>query len=156
MIEDTQIPLAGAEFTLTQVDSEKHVVKDESGQPVSQTKTTAQTTGEITFDGLVPGGWYKLDETGTPAGYIKKEGPYYIYINEDGSGILDTTVPHTMISPGSGNEYTVENEPGAALPNTGGPGTEAIYRIGFLLMLMAGAGLMMIKQERRVRVSNKE
>ena len=150
VIKDTEVPLAGAEFTLTQIDDNRHVMKDESGQPIAQVKTTAETTGEITFDGLTTGMWYKLAETGTPAGYITTEGPYYLYIDENGFGTLDTTVEYTMISPESGNVYTVENEPGAVLPNTGGSGTETMYRIGFLMILAAGAGIMLIRQERSV------
>ena len=36
-----------------------------------------------------------------------------------------------------------ENEPGAALPATGGPGTDMIYLLGFMLTGLAGAGLVM-------------
>lgn len=150
VIKDSETPLSGVEFTLTQVDSEKHVIKDEHDQPITQVKTTEETTGELTFEGLTPGGWYMLEETGMPAGYIKKEGPYYIYINEDGSGVLDTTVTYELISPNNGNEYTVENEPGAALPSTGGPGTNMIYLLGIMLTGLAGAVLVMRKRRRTV------
>ncbi len=141
VIEDTETPLAGAEFTLTQVDSEKHVVKDENDQPVAQVKTTADTTGELIFENLAPGGWYMLEETGVPAGFIREEGPYYIHIGEDGSGSLDTTVAHTMISPESGNTYTVKNTPGVELPSAGGHGTIWIYLLGSVLLIGCGTAL---------------
>ena len=39
--------------------------------------------------------------------------------------------------------FEVENESGAALPNTGGPGTGLIYLLGIMLTGLAGAGLAM-------------
>ena len=42
---------------------------------------------------------------------------------------------------------TVSNEPGASLPQTGGPGTSLVYLLGIMLTGFAGAGLMM--RERR-------
>ena len=42
----------------------------------------------------------------------------------------------------------VGNEPGAALPNTGGPGTTLFYMIGLMLTALAGAGLVMKKRRR--------
>ncbi|MBQ1334165.1 MAG: LPXTG cell wall anchor domain-containing protein, partial [Clostridia bacterium] len=95
-------------------------------------------------------GWYMLEETGMPAGYIKKEGPYYIHINEDGSVTLDTTVAHVLISPESGNEYTIENEPGSELPSTGGIGTGLYYILGLVMMLGAG-GALIIRKRKKMR-----
>lgn len=51
---------------------------------------------------------------------------------------MDNTVPHEMISPDSGNEFTIENEPGAALPNTGGPGTRLFTILGAVMICLAG------------------
>ena len=45
--------------------------------------------------------------------------------------------------------FTVGNTPGAALPNTGGPGTNLIYLIGSILLAFAGGGLLM-RRKRRV------
>ncbi|MBR0398456.1 MAG: LPXTG cell wall anchor domain-containing protein, partial [Eubacterium sp.] len=38
--------------------------------------------------------------------------------------------------------FTVENEPGAALPSTGGPGTRIFAILGSLMILFAGAVLL--------------
>ena len=38
--------------------------------------------------------------------------------------------------------FTVGNEPGAALPSTGGPGTRAITLAGLALTLLALAGIV--------------
>ena len=45
---------------------------------------------------------------------------------------------------------TVKNEPGAALPNTGGPGTNLIYLFGIMLTGLAGTGLVMKRRRRNV------
>jgi hypothetical protein len=55
-----------------------------------------------------------------------------------------------MISPDSGTEYTVENEPGAELPSTGGPGIKIFYILGILLTCFAGAGMLMRSPRREV------
>ena len=140
----TTEPVPGAIFSLTKVDEEGHITTQEDSY--YEEKTVDAQTGELEFTGLTKGR-YKLEETHVPDGYVKREVAYYITIGNDGTGALDLTVPHALISPDSGNEFTVENEPGVALPNTGGPGTNALYLIGFLLTLMAGAGLMILKSD---------
>jgi LPXTG-motif cell wall-anchored protein len=143
----TETPVTGAKFVLTRVDEEDRAVTGSGAY--SSGEQTVDSNGILEFTGLWDGR-YKLEETFTPDGYITKEGPYYITINMDGEGTLDTTVAHTMISPETGNEYTVENEPGAALPNTGGSGIARIYLFGIILTGFAGAGLVMRKQRRTV------
>ena len=46
--------------------------------------------------------------------------------------------------------YTISitNIPGAALPYTGGPGTTALYLLGFTLTGLAGTGLVTRKKQR--------
>ncbi|MDO5138536.1 MAG: SpaA isopeptide-forming pilin-related protein [Oscillospiraceae bacterium] len=44
--------------------------------------------------------------------------------------------------------FTVGNTPGAALPNTGGPGTTALYLLGIMLTGLAGAGLVMRRKKK--------
>ena len=46
--------------------------------------------------------------------------------------------------------FIIQNEPGAALPNTGGPGTNFFYMIGCILTLLAGTGIVMKKRRRVV------
>ena len=45
--------------------------------------------------------------------------------------------------------YKIKNESGAALPMTGGPGTNLIYLIGLTFTAFAGAGLVMKKRRRK-------
>ena len=51
---------------------------------------------------------------------------------------------------GSSMEITLSNESGAALPNTGGPGTTIFYLIGLMLFSLAGAGLVMRRKRKAV------
>lgn len=44
--------------------------------------------------------------------------------------------------------FSIGNTPGVALPNTGGPGTTALYLIGIMLTAFAGAGLAMKKRRK--------
>ncbi len=130
----TENPVPGAKFTLTRVGDDGNPTTGEAAY--SSEKEVDSTTGELEFTGL-KSGRYKLEETHVPEGYVKKESFYYITIGKDGSGALDTSIPHEMISPDSGNEYTVENEPGAALPSTGGFGTKPFTIGGMMLVLMS-------------------
>ena len=137
--KDTQIALPGAKFKLTRVNDEGNAISTE-GEAYSSEQEVDPTTGELEFTGLKKGR-YKLEETIVPEGYIKKEPYYFITIGKDGTGALDTSIAHEMISPDSGNEYTVENEPGAELPAAGGPGTRLFTILGSILILGAGVSL---------------
>ena len=144
--KDTEIPVSGAKFKLTRVDDEGHPITAQ-GESYSFEDEVDSTTGELEFTGLKKGR-YKLEETLVPDGYIKKEQFYFFTIDKNGSGTLDTSIPHEMISPDSGNEFTVENEPGAALPSTGGPGTQLFTILGSILIL--GAGVLLWRRRRLI------
>ena len=58
-------------------------------------------------------------------------------------------VTFTQQKNGTAAKVTVENEPGAALPSTGGPGTTWIYLLGTVLLL--GCGITLIAR-RRIRL----
>ena len=142
----TEIPIAGAKFKLTRVDDDGYVITT-AGEAYSSEQEVDPTTGELEFTGLKKGR-YKLEETKVPDGYVKKEPYYFITIDKNGAGALDTSIPHEMISPVSGNEYTVENEPGAVLPSTGGPGTKVFTILGSILI--TGAGLLLWRRRRLI------
>ena len=44
--------------------------------------------------------------------------------------------------------FTIRNTPGSALPQTGGPGTNLIYLLGFTLTGLAGSSLVTRKKQR--------
>lgn len=140
----TEIPIPGAKFTLTRVDGDGRII---TGNEAYSQEKTAGSDGTLEFTGLWDGR-YQLDETFTPDGYIKREGPYYITIDQNGTGTLDTTVEHTMINPATGNQYIVENEPGVALPHTGGPGTRLFTILGSILI--TGASLLLWRRRRLI------
>ena len=122
----------------------------------------------ISYEGLTPG-YYEITETKAPRGYVMLEdSSIYVKVEKTGDVKLlkkqmqDETVtwveaePEELvgkatlassISPaGKAIAITVRNEPGAALPHTGGPGTNLIYLLGLMLAGIAGAGLVMRKR----------
>lgn len=146
--KDTETPVPGAKFKLTRVDDEGHDITT-PGESYSHEEEVDPTTGELEFTGL-KNGRYRLEETLVPDGYIKTEQFYFITIDKNGKGGLDTSIPHEMISPDSGNVYTVENEPGAELPHTGGSGTTMIYILGLVLTTIAAAGFVIGRRRKAV------
>lgn len=103
--------------------------------------------GGVTITGLKPGE-YTLEEAEAPAGYVKTVKPIRFKI--EGSTVTyqnksDNPAP-LVVSNDANTEYTIQNEPGAAHPATGGPGTSLIYFLGIILTCLAGAGPMMRKR----------
>ena len=68
-----------------------------------------------------------------------------ILLNSDGTDADNNQTDMLRV-----NELIIRygNPPGAALPNTGGPGTNLIYLFGFLMTGLAGAGLVMKRRRR--------
>ena len=96
-------------------------------------------------------GEYTLEETEPPAGYIKTVKP--IKFSADRSGTVTYTnaadnPDPKVVAVDSNKQYTVQNEPGAALPNTGGSGTNLFYILGSVLVL--GTGLMLWRRRRTI------
>ena len=94
---------------------------------------------------------------GTATQTIKPESGIYDWVQNASlildleSGVKRTDSDNTVdlthsVSANAENEiiyYRVTNNPGATLPNTGGPGTDLIYLLGIMLIGIAGMGLMM-------------
>ena len=148
-------------------------VKD-NDQVIVTSKTT-DANGRLTFSNLTYG-VYEIREVTPPPGYIQTEdvtfylrvdGGVITYVqkrsnkpsewtaapNSDGATVyfmeaqaanLDSDPPTTAANA----TFRVGNTPGAALPNTGGPGTTAFYLLGIMLTAFAGTGLMMRKRRR--------
>ena len=146
--KDSSHTLGGAKFQLTRVDENGNNVSG-NGEYQSEIQIVDSDTGKTTFTGLYPGGRYKLEEKESPAGYVMVETPWYITVDADGEASLE--IDYTMASPvGSDklNSFYIENEPGAALPNTGGSGTWAYTILGSILIL--GAGVMLWRRRRLI------
>jgi len=114
------------------------------------------TTGNIQTLSQLPDGTYKLTEVYVPAGYINtlgdvifkiEEGKMTMVTNiEEGSKI--SFVPASSGAIPTSDLLTITNEPGAALPNTGGPGTRLFTILGNILIL--GAGVLLWRRRRLI------
>jgi len=194
MDEATSLPEAG--FTLRKLDP------DGTGAYLSGEKALTKTSEAITsvFENVqtiyrisgIPDGFYEIEETNVPKGYILIDvGKFYIKVvdgqitridkctsdDPETTGLNEATVkncpnhttddnivfvstkPASQDNPATTdvNEasdavflFKVGNTPGAALPNTGGSGTNMIYLLGMILTGIAGTGLMMQKHKRTV------
>lgn len=123
--------------------------------------TVSDVNGTGTF--LVqelPRGFYKLIETEFPAGYVQTaRDPIFEVRENTTSGILEIILLEmgqdgTVADVDGNNDgvvkienrsVTVGNEPGAALPSAGGPGTNHLYLLGLTFTGFTGAGLLMRK-----------
>jgi len=147
--------IGGAKFSLIKgseyVDLESYTITklvSTEDDPVVETITVGSNNnvkvvtvpkGGIKIEGLADG-TYTLKEMAAPAGYIITDNGVE-FTTENGA-----LKNHTDAE--SGINFKVENEPGAALPNTGGPGTTTLYLLGIMLTTFAGAGLVMRKRRR--------
>lgn len=120
--------------------------------------------GTVKFEDL-PAGIYEIEETGQPAGYVlsKFKGKAYIKVGPDGIGLLKSEAgkaPNSwdaLPDADSDAEYlaiesttlTIKNEPGTALPSSGGPGTTWIYLLGTVLLL--GSAILLAARRRASR-----
>jgi LPXTG-motif cell wall-anchored protein len=173
-IQNIRKKLPDAKFTLRKLDEDAELhypVPVSNGTFPGSTvevSETDQENGKITFEGLQPG-YYEVSETKAPYGYVLlDDAAIYVKVEKNGDVKLlkkqtqDDTVtwveaePNELvgkatlassISPdGKAIAITVRNEPGAALPHTGGSGTGLIYFLGILLTCLAGVGLVMRKR----------
>ena len=108
--------------------------------------------GVFIFSNL-PVGIYKIIERERPAGYVTTTSvPAFEVVVDDATGDLKINLLNNaggLVRLVDGElTIVVGNEPGAALPNTGGPGTTLFYMIGLMLTALAGAGLVMKKRRR--------
>ena len=179
--------LPGAEFTLTKLDESTtpgHIrykmIPGTSNYEVRVTSDPTGNDGTTTFDSNLTSGYYEIEETKLPAGYISTgEEKFYIKI-EDGvakklivsddsekaitewetltssnqSDLIQFTLgsaddPATAGTNETTNTlFSIGNEPGAALPNTGGPGTRLFTLLGSILIL--GAGILLWRRRRTI------
>ena len=146
---------------------------DASFEPMELPSTDANgiitISGNPAGSGLKPG-YYEVKETKPPTGHILvKDMVFYLKVEDngdiklmekadaDGNGIVLVEGGNTAVNGmvtlsaesginGKTITFKVENEPGAALPSTGGPGTKSFYLLGGILTL--GAGLLFMRRRR--------
>lgn len=141
---DGETPLAGAKFELKRYKEGYHEVVET--WPEQEVSSDAGTKGQLKFEKLAIG-YYELVETNPPAGYVRTSANprFKVKIDTDGSLKVEFTNTDMVTYDSTTKTFTVKNEPGAALPNSGGPGTRLIYLLGIVLTGIAGVGLMLRK-----------
>ena len=103
-------------------------------------------------DQILMPGKYQLVEKAAPTGFIVG-GNIIFTVTKDGNVILDENNPKDRAATASNAdgstsvEITVKNEPGSALPKTGGPGT-ILYTVSGLMLLAASAFMFRSRMNR--------
>lgn len=161
--KNSQLPISGAEFTLTKADEDDaikfigsngtyHVATaSESGTSTLVVGSSGEETGKLILSGL-DAGTYTLTETKAPAGYVKLGAPKTITITDDKTATEGDTAnskPNGLVDDGENSadgidgyyELDVVNSKGFTLPSTGGMGTVLFTTIGIVLM---GGGLVLL------------
>lgn len=148
---DTDIKLGGAIFDLYSEESvENGEIKTGAtplkGSLISSSKE--QDKGKVSLGLLTPGTYY-LFETQAPSGYIVMDMPVKIVVSENRVSLMQGTRNQPGTIAQEKTELMVMNSSGAALPNTGGPGTRLIYLLGMMLAGIAGAALVMRRRQEK-------
>lgn len=163
--KSTQLPISGAEFTLTKAnedDAIKFVGSNGTYRVATATESTTavetlvvtesgENMGKLILSGL-DAGTYTLTETKAPAGYVKLGAPKTITITDDKTATEGDTAnskPNGLVDDGENSadgidgyyELDVVNSKGFTLPSTGGMGTVLFTTIGIVLM---GGGLVLL------------
>lgn len=157
---NTETGLSGAKFQLTRkFPGESGFTKFEHDSfEVDSTNAnkrtglfTVSSTEGIILEGLIPGE-YQIEEKTAPNGYIITLEPFTFTLNGDGtvtpsdtSGVLVVPLPKDNNNPAG---LQIGNEPGAALPSTGGHGTRLFTILGSILI--AGACLLLLRRRRTI------
>ena len=136
---DGTTPLTGAKFVLKRYNEGYYGVRET--WPEQTVSSEEEKKGTLIIDGLTVG-YYELEETESPAGYIRISAfpRFEVAVNPTTKELEVIFTDNTggMVSYDStNNEFTVRNEPGAALPNTGGFGTKPFTIGGMMLVLMS-------------------
>lgn len=148
-------PLAGAEFTLTNTETQKEYT------------ATSDADGYLNgFTGL-DAGVYELVETAAPSGYVVDPTVHEVVIsatyNDNGTlasytitidnvvtstytATYNNTTPEIIKIEGTQDTLVIENSKIPVLPSTGGIGTTVFYVLGAVLVL--GAAILLITRKR--------
>ena len=89
---------------------------------------------------------YSIVEVNPPAGYVLRNNTPVTFKVTAGKIADEQHIEGVTYAPET-RDFTIPNEPGAALPSTGGPGTNSFYIIGCMLIMIAGAGIVTKKRK---------
>ena len=142
-----------AESLLTDVDGIGEVTKVIDGKETTFESAFETTGGEQRIAGL-SNGTYRLREVYVPTGYISTVRQIDFKIENQVMSMIteDDTLEFVPASVSGGSVklalLKITNTPGAALPNTGGPGTRLFTILGSILIL--GAGVLLWSRRRLI------
>lgn len=142
--------LSGAVFALE--DQAGNPVKNASDQAIT---FTSNGNGMLFENQYFSNGTYYLKETKAPDGYNMLEHRIVLTVSDSGiSAAMEapgTTqyINQSQDTTGAEFRFEVMNNPGVALPESGGPGTTWIYLIGTVLLL--GCGITLAARRRLTR-----
>lgn len=137
----TNQSVKGAEFQLTNSDTNQTIQPDESGD-----------TATFTFNNLQPGN-YVLSETKAPTDYAPLSSGINFSIDNTGKVTMpDGYDSNSELTAGNSNNtisLTVPDTPTSGqLPATGGPGITIILVTGLIIMITTAAGIIFISRRR--------
>lgn|GEM_PF-2364708 len=153
-------PLPNAQFILKELDPEGKGTYLSGG--VEKTSGLTDAEGRTSITGIA-GGYYEISETKVPDGYVLIDsGKLYIRVANGETTLLtkdankavtewaERTLSETekLRFDADNATFTVGNTPGAALPSTGGSGTNLYYLLGTMLIALAGAALVMTRRRK--------
>ena len=129
------------------------ISEDGAEQKMKEAKISSSfTIGETVLRGLPLNKSYVLKETKAPDGYITTSNDFeFSLIRDSETGEVSISLKENQEHISMDNEgvtIVIDNTPGAALPNTGGPGTRMLYLLGTILTVFAAAGLVMLRCKR--------
>ncbi len=154
--DDNGDELAGALFALCRREGNSWAAVKVNGRDDNVIDMTSLSAFMI--NGL-EAGWYRIEETHAPDGYVTLIKFVYFTLDADGTVRL-TDENGNPIPEGEGGQtvygditlhgktISVKNHSGAELPHTGGPGVSSCHVPGALLTLLASA-LFIIRRRRR-------
>ena len=126
-------------LTITSIKDNSAVIAEDYEYNDSVIKVITVPEGGIRIAGLADG-TYTLHEVASPDGYIITDNER-TFTTEN--GVVKNTSGTVHENEAQNITFKVENEPGAALPNTGGPGTNMLYLLGITLISLVGAGYVL-------------
>lgn len=148
----TKAPTASTEdkYASTEIKYKKEAYSNVSQQEAANTdfQVVTDANGKIKITGLKDG-TYTFTEVQAPDGYNKLETPITITVESSINGTTCTWVKNASenVTVVDGTyQFTVENNSGSTLPETGGIGTTIFYILGALLVV--GCGIVLIARRR--------
>ena len=126
------------QLTITKINSGDAVTPEVYSYNGTNIHVVTVPEGGIRIAGLVDG-TYTLREVEAPEGYIITDSRKSFKTE---NGVIRNVDGTDHADEATGIAFEVKNEPGVALPSTGGPGTRWIYLLGILLTGLAGTGLV--------------